>query len=87
MLLPSTTPAQMRDAIVGSMRTLRAQAGRAMPISLGGQTVALSPSGGPPPSEIAESMSIAKQIGAIGVAFYAWSGTTAAQWDTIARQR
>ena len=87
MLRRSSTQAQMRDAIVGSIRILRAQAGRGLPISLGGQTVALSPSGGPPPAELAASMRVAHQAGAIGVAFYAWRGTTAAQWDAIARQR
>ncbi len=86
MLRKSSTDAQMRDAILGSVRTLRLLSGRpAMPINIGGQTVALSPSGGPPPTELAASVEVARSAGAIGETLYALTGTTAAQWDAIGR--
>ena len=87
MLRRSTTAADMRDAIAGSVRTLRAQVGPLPPISVGGQTVPLSPSGGPPPRELAQSIEACKRTGAIGEAFYAWTGTTGAQFDAIGRAR
>jgi len=85
MLRRSTSVDRMREALAGSYRALRAQAGPERPISIGGQTAALSPSGGPPPVELAASIPSCKRLGAIGVAFYAWSWTTDAQWDAIRR--
>ena len=87
MLRRSTTAAGMRDAIAGSVRALRSQAGPLRPISVGGQTVPLSPSGGPPPAELAQSIEACKRAGAIGEAFYAWTGTTGEQFDAIGRAR
>lgn len=85
MLRASTTVERMRDAISGSIRTLRAVSASNVPINIGGQTVPLSLSGGPPPSELAESLAQARRLGAIGVTFYTWIGTTDAQWDAISR--
>jgi hypothetical protein len=85
MLRPSATLERMRDAISESIRTLRAVSASDVPINLGGQTVALSRSGGPPPTEVAASIAEARRLGAIGESFYTWIGTTDAQWDAIAR--
>lgn len=70
---------EMRD----SYRELERVAGRRMPISLGGQTSAITATGYPPASEIRASMDAAKRAGAIGEAFFAWNDTLPQQWVTI----
>lgn len=85
MLRASTTMDGMRDALAGSMRTLRMLSESNVPINLGGQTVALSRSGGPPPAELAASIAEAHGLGAIGESFYTWLGTTNTQWDAVTR--
>ena len=86
MLRRSTTAAAMRDAIAGSVRTLWSQAGVLRSISVGGQSVPLSPGGGPP-SELVQIIEACKRAGTSGEAFYAMTGTMAAQFDAIGRTR
>lgn len=70
---------EMRD----SYTTLLRMAGRHMPISMGGQTSALTATGAPTAKEITASMRASKRAGAIGEAFFAWDGTLAQQWAAI----
>ncbi|HTV73431.1 MAG TPA: hypothetical protein VME66_07000 [Candidatus Acidoferrales bacterium] len=84
MLAPSaTTPAAVRAIFDASYAAAQAEAGRPIPINLGGQTAADGGRSGPPPDEIAASLAEAKALGACGVTFFDWKGTLAPQWEAI----
>jgi hypothetical protein len=77
--------AGMRAQISASYARLQQLAGDRIPIDIGGQTATLdSRLGAPPPDEVAGSLVIAQQLGAIGEAFFDWDATTVAQWAAIA---
>lgn len=78
-----TNPAQVSSLLRDSYATLLRMAGRRVPISIGGQTSALSATGYPPPQEISASLRASKGAGAIGEAFFAWNDTLAQQWRAI----
>lgn len=78
---PAVVAAQMR----ASYATLLRMAGRRMPVSMGGQTSALTATGYPPAGEITASLDASKHAGAIGEAFFAWNDTLAQQWEAIGR--
>ncbi|MGH7738413.1 MAG: hypothetical protein ACREMP_11190 [Candidatus Tyrphobacter sp.] len=75
--------AQVGGEMRASYRTLLRMAGRRMPVSMGGQTSALTATGYPPPDEILASMRASKRAGAIGEAFFAWGDTLPQQWKAI----
>jgi hypothetical protein len=76
--------AGMRAQIAASYARLQQLAGDRVPIDVGGQTANLDPAlGAPPADEVAASLVIAQQLGALGEAFFDWSGTSAAQWTAI----
>ncbi|HTW83825.1 MAG TPA: hypothetical protein VMD91_07150 [Candidatus Sulfotelmatobacter sp.] len=77
-------PARARRAVAGSLRALRALA-PGVPVDVGLQTAPLGPHGAPSPAELAAALSAAHAGGALGVAFYDWSGTAPAQWEVLAR--
>ncbi|MGB6987124.1 MAG: hypothetical protein WBD74_14220 [Candidatus Aquilonibacter sp.] len=77
------SPEIVRTMMQRAYTTLLAQAGRAMPVSLGGQTTAEGPHGYPPADEIAASLEASKASGAIGECFFDWNGTQPYQWDAI----
>jgi hypothetical protein len=79
-----TTPDLVEKLLRASYSTLLAQAGRTLPVSIGGQTSPEGPLGGPPPDEILASLRASKNVGAIGVCFFDWSGTQPDQWDALA---
>ena len=77
--------AGMRAELQASFSRLRELAGGDIPIDIGGQTADLgNGAGAPPPDEVAASLVVAQQLGAIGEAFFDWDGTTVAQWNAIA---
>jgi len=80
-----TTPAEVRGLIHASYNKLLREAGRDIPISIGGQTDAEGPNGYPPAAEITASLEESKAIGAIGECFFAWDGTQPFQWNALAR--
>jgi len=82
-----TTPAEVRAIIRASYEKLHLEAGRDIPISIGGQTDAEGPNGYPPAAEITASLNESKALGAIGECFFAWDGTQPNQWDALARYR
>jgi hypothetical protein len=79
-LSPQVVNEMMRNAYT----TLIAQAGRTIPISLGGQTTAEGRNGYPPAGEITASLEASKAAGAIGECFFDWDGTQPYQWAAIA---
>ncbi|HTZ53483.1 MAG TPA: hypothetical protein VMB20_00350 [Candidatus Acidoferrum sp.] len=86
MMTRHTTPLSpeiVRTMMQRAYTTLLAQAGRAMPVSLGGQTTADGPHGYPPADEVTASLEASKAAGAIGECFFDWSGTQPYQWDAI----
>ena len=74
--------AQIATLLRASYNRTLALAGRAMPVSIGGETTA-APSGPPSAQEVTASLLASKQIGAIGECFFAWDGTQPYQWDAI----
>lgn len=79
-----TNPAKVRVLLAASYRKLLREAGRRIPISIGGQTDAEGPNGYPPAAEITASLQTSKSIGAIGECFFAYDGTQPYQWDAMA---
>jgi hypothetical protein len=77
-------PAGARAAVAGSIAALHRMTG-AVPIDVGVQTAPLGPSGAPTPAEVAAALAESRARGALGVAFYDWSGTNPAQWLVLAR--
>ncbi|MHB8305146.1 MAG: hypothetical protein ACYDEU_03895, partial [Vulcanimicrobiaceae bacterium] len=82
-----TTPAEVKILLRGSYDTLLRDAGRKIPISIGGQTTAEGRNGNPPADEITASLQISKELGAIGECFFDWDGTQPYQWDALANYR
>ena len=85
MMGPWDTADKARAAVGGSVELVRRLAGRDVPIDVGAQTGVLSKRGAPPGEELAAAIDAGRKAGAIGVAFYDWSGTGPEQWDAIAR--
>jgi len=83
----AVTPPAVRAALRGSFAALSRAAGRAIPIDLGGQTIAEGPRGAPPPGEVAAAVDEARRLGALGIAFYDWGGTSRAQFAALAGSR
>jgi hypothetical protein len=76
--------AGMRAQLAQSYARLQQLVGDRVPIHIGGQTTILDKQfGAPPPEEVAASLVMAQQLGALGEAFYDWDGTSAAQWTAI----
>jgi hypothetical protein len=86
MLGPWDTVPKVQTAVAGSVDLVRRLAGRDVPIDVGAQTGVLSKRGAPPGDELAAAIEASRRAGAIGVAFYDWSGTGPEQWDAIARE-
>ncbi len=82
---PPHSTAQVEAELRDSYATLLRFAGRTMPVSMGGQTSALTATGYPPPPEITASLEASKRAGAIGEAFFAWNDTLPQQWAAIGR--
>jgi hypothetical protein len=87
MLGPWDSDAKVRRVVDGSSALLHQLAGRPIEINIGAQTTPLSRLGAPSPNEIATSIEASRRIGALGVTFYDWTGTTPQQWDALARSR
>jgi len=83
----AVTPRAVRAALRGSYVAIQRAAGRAIPIDLGGQTIAEGPRGAPPPGEVAAAVDEARRLGALGIAFYDWGGTSRAQFAALAGSR
>ena len=77
------SPDIVRTMMQRAYTALLAQAGRTMPVSLGGQTTAEGPHGYPPADEITASLEASKAAGAIGECFFDWNGTQSYQWNAI----
>ena len=77
------SPDVVREMMQRSYTTLLEQAGRTMPVSIGGQTTAEGRNGFPPADEISASLQASKAAGAIGVCFFDWDGTQPYQWNAI----
>ncbi|HEX3550217.1 MAG TPA: hypothetical protein VHT53_07580 [Candidatus Elarobacter sp.] len=85
MLGAADTPAAVDATVAASVATLRRLAGRAVPIDVGAQTGVLSKRGAPAAGEIAAAVAAARRAGALGVAFYDWTGTGPEQWGAVAQ--
>jgi hypothetical protein len=83
----AVSPPAVRAALRGSYASLSRAAGRRIPIDLGGQTSAEGPRGAPPPAEVAAAVDEARRLGALGIAFFDWGGTSRAQFAALARSR
>ena len=77
------SPTLVQGMIARSYATLLAQAGRIMPVSIGGQTTNGGPNGYPPADEITASLQASKAAGAIGECFFDWDGTQPYQWNAL----
>ncbi|MBV8638277.1 MAG: hypothetical protein JO322_09345 [Candidatus Eremiobacteraeota bacterium] len=78
-----TTPQEVDQILQSSYDTLMRDAGRTIPISIGGQTSGVGRNGPPPAQEITTSLDASKRIGALGECFFAWDGTEPYQWDAL----
>lgn len=83
----AVTPAAVRAALRGSFAATRREAGRALPVDIGGQTSPEGPRGAPPPAEIAAAVDEARRLGALGIAFFDWDSTTGPQFAALERTR
>jgi hypothetical protein len=83
----AVTPQAVRAALRGSFATLRRLAGRPRPIDVGGQTSPEGPRGAPPPAELAAAVGEAHRLGALGITFYDWNGTSRKQFEALGRTR
>jgi hypothetical protein len=77
------SPTVVSDMMQRVYATLLEQAGRQIPISIGGQTTAEGRNGYPPADEITASLQASKAAGAIGECFFDWDGTQPYQWAAI----
>ncbi|MHB8146710.1 MAG: hypothetical protein ACYDGM_05520 [Vulcanimicrobiaceae bacterium] len=80
-----TTPDEVKVLLHASYEKLLREAGRTIPISIGGQTDAEGPNGYPPAAEITASLEESKALGAIGECFFAFDGTQPYQWNALSR--
>jgi hypothetical protein len=77
------SPDVVRTEMQRAYAMLLEQAGRTMPVSIGGQTTAEGRYGYPPADEISASLAASKAAGAIGECFFDWIGTQPYQWNAI----
>lgn len=77
------SPTLIRAMMQHAYTTLLADAGRPIPISIGGQTTAERRNGYPPADEITASLAASRAAGAIGECFFDWDGTQPYQWNAI----
>jgi hypothetical protein len=82
----AVTPAAVRAALRGSFTATLREAGRKVPIDIGGQTAGDGPRGAPPAGEIDAAIDESRRLGALGITFFDWSATKDAQWHAIARR-
>jgi len=82
----AVTPAAVRAALRGSYAATLREAGRNVPIDIGGQTAGDGPRGAPPAGEIDAAIDQSRRLGALGITFFDWRATNDAQWDAIARR-
>ena len=85
MLGPWDSVSKVQTAVAGSVALVHRLAERDVPVDVGAQTGVLSKRGAPPGDELAAAIGASRRAGAIGVAFYDWSGTGPEQWDAIAK--
>ncbi len=78
-----TTPARVRVLLRASYAKLEREAGRYVPISIGGQSEGEGRNGPPSAREITASLEASRAAGAIGEAFFAWDGTRPEQWNAL----
>ena len=78
-----TTPQGVRAAVAGSYATTRALARRSVPLIVGGQTSAVGSRGASSPGELSAAIGTARSVGALGVTFFDWTGTSDAQWAAL----
>jgi hypothetical protein len=83
----AVTPAAVRRALRASYAATRRAAGRDVPVDIGGQTTAAGPRGATTPAEVAAAVSEARALGAFGITFFDWGGTSEAQWQALAKSR
>jgi len=76
-------PETVRAMMARAYTKLIEEAGRTMPVSMGGQTTAEGRNGYPPADEITASLEASKDAGAIGECFFDWDGTQPYQWSAI----
>jgi hypothetical protein len=81
----AVTGATAKAAIRRSLAAVRREAGREVPVNIGGQTADLGSRGAPSPEEIVGSLDESRRAGATGETFFDWSGTSVLQWKSIAR--
>jgi hypothetical protein len=82
----AVTTSAVRAALRGSYLATSREAGRSVPIDIGGQTAGDGPRGAPPAGEIDAAIDASRRLGAIGITFFDWSATNDAQWRAIARR-
>ncbi|MDE2482767.1 MAG: hypothetical protein KGN02_11300 [bacterium] len=82
-----TSPEQVRTLLRASYEKLRYFAGRPIPISMGGQTVAAGRNGAPSPAEIAASIATSRSLGALGICYFDWDGTGPELWRALERDQ
>ena len=83
----AATPRAVREIVRASYEATLREAGRSLPVVVGLQSGAFGSTGAPRPSEILAGVASARELGALGVTFFDWNGTSAAGWDAIARAR
>ena len=80
----ATTPDDVRAALRGSFAATARAAGRRMPIDVGGQTAGDALRGSPSPADLSAAVDEAHRLGAMGMTFFDWDGTSDAQWRALA---
>ena len=78
-----STSEQVRALLKRSYNAVRALAGRPVPINVGAQISAVGRNGAPTPEEIGASLDEAKELGALGICFFAWNDSVPQQWSAI----
>ena len=76
-------PGAVRAAVRGSYAATLREAGRPIAIDMGLQSAGDGPHGAPLPAEIAASIEQSRKVGAVGVTFFDWNGTSNENWKVL----
>lgn len=79
------TQDEVTSACADTVALTQSVAGRALPVSIAGQSDDLGSTGAPSPDEIGWCLLASKSAGALGETFFDWRGTGDDDWSAIAR--
>jgi hypothetical protein len=79
----AVTPAAVRAALRGSYAAIARAAKRRIAIDVGGQSSGDDRRGAPSGADLRAAVDESRKLGAIGISFFDWNGTSDAQWRAL----